>query len=899
MNGYRNWIRKTGAAILCAVFLLSCLVPAYAEETPATPTDLAEVTEAPEEETLFEDGDVSEEETPEEAPEPDEEPPFVQTLTAEGVRITVTADPGVFSADAELTVELTEDETFARAAEAALGVTPGSSGIVLHRIYLFSGAEMNGSARVTMERLGLKELQAKYPGAEISVFVLTGQGDRAQKTDADVNIARDSAAFLLASPGAVDLLTLVQRPAEPEPEEEKEEEQPDDRPEEPVQEWDERLTGDLSGAAPAAQSGAGEEPELLFDEEQGVLAAGTDPDDKVAAFVTRCYWLVLGRQPEAQGLGHWTELLKSRQLTAAEVISGFLNSLEYQSKHKPAADLVEIMYRTMLNRASDESGRRNWLQVIANGATMNGLISGFSNSQEFKELCESYGIESGTLTNNGGEPAAYNEKLVAFVTRCYREALNREPEDEGLYSWCRALTLKQMTYKQAAEGFVFSPELTGRQLSNAEFVKVLYRLYLGRGADPEGLQNWVQMLDSGATREQVSEGFANSAEFAQIIMEYDPSGAREPEFTFILSPGDNLITVKNGASVTVQPSPEMGAPAGLRWTSSDSNIFTVSDDGEIFGVYPGQAVLTISGPDGSVFLQISVIVHANYRAVLFSESTFAGGEIKRNRGDVKLMKQMLGSVTGPDGGSYVVFDFDDLVADDVYRKIDELLIAPSRDGDVSMFFFASHGDYKSTDDTNAGRLYCKNKQSWLLLQDLAARLSRVSGKVIVLLESCGPGAALRPLSNASQGGTAAAGSRDETEEMTDDPAFTRAIIDAFSAADHGLSVYRSAGTGTYDPGAEQGVMGTNLFLTEKFIVMVAAAYLQASYSVGTDTSNLFPNKLVQGVGFSGRMPADVEFGNGDNRLTVNELFQYVYKYTKHKQTPDVYPRNCEYELFVR
>jgi hypothetical protein len=94
-------------------------------------------------------------------------------------------------------------------------------------------------------------------------------------------------------------------------------------------------------------------------------------------------------------------------------------------------------------------------------------------------------------------------------------------------------------------------------------------------------------------------------------------------------------------------------------------------------------------------------------------------------------------------------------------------------------------------------------------------------------------------------------------------------------------------------------MGTNLFLTEKFIVMVAAAYLQASYSVGTDTSNLFPNKLVQGVGFSGRMPADVEFGNGDNRLTVNELFQYVYKYTKHKQTPDVYPRNCEYELFVR
>ena len=200
MNGYRNWIRKTGAAILCAVFLLSCLVPAYAEETPATPTDLAEVTEAPEEETLFEEGDVSEEETPEEAPEPDEEPPFVQTLTAEGVRITVTADPGVFSADAELTVELTEDETFARAAEAVLGVTPGSSGIVLHRIYLFSGAEMNGSARVTMERLGLKELQAKNPGAEITLYAVSRE--RPEKaylgiiTDADFVKQYDETAYL-------------------------------------------------------------------------------------------------------------------------------------------------------------------------------------------------------------------------------------------------------------------------------------------------------------------------------------------------------------------------------------------------------------------------------------------------------------------------------------------------------------------------------------------------------------------------------------------------------------------------------------------------------------------------------------------------------------------------------
>ena len=65
--------------------------------------------------------------------------------------------------------------------------------------------------------------------------------------------------------------------------------------------------------------------------------------------------------------------------------------------------------------------------------------------------------------------------------------------------------------------------------------------------------------------------------------------------------------------------------------------------------------------------------------------------IRRNRGDVKLMKNVLNSVTGPDGELYKVYSYDDLVAKDVYTKINQLLVAPSRDGDVSMFFFASTG----------------------------------------------------------------------------------------------------------------------------------------------------------------------------------------------------------------
>ena len=63
--------------------------------------------------------------------------------------------------------------------------------------------------------------------------------------------------------------------------------------------------------------------------------------------------------------------------------------------------------------------------------------------------------------------------------------------------------------------------------------------------------------------------------------------------------------------------------------------------------------------------------------------------------------------------------------------------------------------------------------------------------------------------------------------------------------------------------------------------------------------NLFPAFLTRGVGTSGIMPADKECGNNDGKLTVNELYQYVYKKTKYKQTPQVYPKNSSYVLFLR
>ena len=79
---------------------------------------------------------------------------------------------------------------------------------------------------------------------------------------------------------------------------------------------------------------------------------------------------------------------------------------------------------------------------------------------------------------------------------------------------------QQETPAQVASGFVFSEESVLKGRNNEEFVKMLYRLYLGRTADSTGLNDWVKLLNNGMTRQMMVSMFASSIEFTKIVASY-------------------------------------------------------------------------------------------------------------------------------------------------------------------------------------------------------------------------------------------------------------------------------------------------------------------------------------------------------------------------------------------
>ncbi len=243
---------------------------------------------------------------------------------------------------------------------------------------------------------------------------------------------------------------------------------------------------------------------------------------QIRSFVTRLYEIALNREPEESGLNDWTNKLKSGEAAAVNVVQGVLCSQEYLNKGKTNGEVVNDCYQAMLGRAADEAGYSDWVSRLDNGMSVEAIFAGFVGSEEFANLCNSYGINPGTYTLT--QERDKNTGVTMFVNRLYTQALGRAYDVDGLNNWCGEINRdgsRNNILNVSTNGFFHSQEFINKNLSNTDFVKVLYRTFLGREYDDQGLADWVGQLDSGEkTRDQVMEGFAYSQEFGNIMAQY-------------------------------------------------------------------------------------------------------------------------------------------------------------------------------------------------------------------------------------------------------------------------------------------------------------------------------------------------------------------------------------------
>ncbi|MDD6058154.1 MAG: DUF4214 domain-containing protein [Clostridiales bacterium] len=235
-------------------------------------------------------------------------------------------------------------------------------------------------------------------------------------------------------------------------------------------------------------------------------------------FAALLYENALRREAEPSEIAYWEQELSGGR-EGAEVAYGFLFSEEFRNHDYNNADYVEHLYLSLMGRASDEGGKADWVTHLENGVSREYVFKQFVDSAEFDSLCQTYGILRGQVMPTEARDQNYN--VTRFVARNYSQFLGRGYDEQGLNDWCGRINSRTQTMQEIAFGFVFSAECEGKNLSNQEFVEMLYRGCFDRNGEAEGVNGWVSELASGAkNRMDVFYGFANSQEFFNMVQSY-------------------------------------------------------------------------------------------------------------------------------------------------------------------------------------------------------------------------------------------------------------------------------------------------------------------------------------------------------------------------------------------
>lgn len=252
---------------------------------------------------------------------------------------------------------------------------------------------------------------------------------------------------------------------------------------------------------------------------------------------------------------------------ALAVLIAVLSPISAEAAGQPdsASLQVERLYWAYFERDAEPAGQNYWTGQRLAGRSLQSISDAFAQSDEFT-------TKYGSLTNR------------QFVLQVYSNVLDRPAESVGLAYWTGELDAGHFTRGQVMVGFSESPEFVlGLGHLDPDPVKRLYRAFFLRDADSEGLSYWYGQQITGLTLEQIAEAFATDAEFLSrygqlsnrdfVALVYDNVLKRQAESDGLafwtgqldsgqLSRGEMMVGFSEGPEFSGNPAPVSGSQVG-------------------------------------------------------------------------------------------------------------------------------------------------------------------------------------------------------------------------------------------------------------------------------------------------------------------------------------------------
>jgi len=350
------------------------------------------------------------------------------------------------------------------------------------------------------------------------------------------------------------------------------------------------------------------------------------------------------------------------------------------------------------------------------------------------------------------------------------------------------------------------------------------------------------------------------------------------------------------------------ADSSLREVTIPASVSSIADD-----AFDGTSLETVHAAKGTFAYQWmrDKGYITEYRALLIGEQRWLwfsdeedpdsgcalDDQTKRNVADVSNVKAVLAravgpqGVEGPAGRAFMTAPKTNLSYYGVLNAIKKTF-ADTRDQDLSVFFIATHGASDGDGDLRMAftgdisdpdqvRDYWNHRL--LSFATLASWLSEnVRGRVFIILESCGSGSAVYAEGVEENGWTLRG-----TDNAAAAKRFTSRAVSAFSSADPGVTVRRTVSSETAVRDRSTGDLRL-----PKFYVLAASRHREKSYGWESpqESYNFFTKWLIEGIGRKDSSPADTD---GNNTLSLHELFSYIKKYDSITYNDKIYYQHVQ------
>ncbi len=216
--------------------------------------------------------------------------------------------------------------------------------------------------------------------------------------------------------------------------------------------------------------------------------------------IARLYQAAFNRLPDRAGMDFYLAERASGR-TLESVSREFLQSPEFVASYGSLSNqaFVEQLYRNVLGRNGDAQGIGFWTSQINGGRSRASVVVEFAQSIEFIDATQTAALQTPT------DGAIYRLYLAYFL----------RPADAGGAAFWAQQARTGSSLASISNAFALSPEFTDRygNLTDAEFVELVYANVLSRTPDADGYAFWLDRMQAGMTRGHVMLAFSESPEF--------------------------------------------------------------------------------------------------------------------------------------------------------------------------------------------------------------------------------------------------------------------------------------------------------------------------------------------------------------------------------------------------